>query len=81
MLNETYPDWSVQYLRQGRQEGRVEGLIEGKAEVLLRQLTRRFGPLPEDVTARVKSGATEQLDLWIDRVLDAPSLEAVFEGH
>ena len=73
MLNETYPDWSVQYLRQGR--------AEGKAEVLARLLTRRFGSLPDTVTQRLKSAADDQLALWSDRVLDAPTLDSVFEGH
>ena len=77
MLNETFPDWSVQYVKQGRQEGR----LEGKAEVLSRQLTRRFGPLPPAITERLTSATADQLDLWIDRVLDAPTLDAVFDGH
>ena len=73
MLNETFPDWSVQYVRQGRQQG--------KKEVLARMLARRFGPLPQDVSSRLASANAEQLDLWSDRLLDAPTLEAVFEGH
>jgi hypothetical protein len=55
--------------------------FEGKAETLSRQLTRRFGPLPEWVPTRLSGATIEQLDLWADRVLDAPTLEAVFGGH
>ncbi|NBC32431.1 MAG: transposase [Alphaproteobacteria bacterium] len=64
---------------EGLEEGRVEGLEEGRARALLRLLERRFGPLPEDQRARVLTAGSDTLDLWLDRVLDAPTLDAVFE--
>ena len=70
---------------QGRQEGLNQGLSqgrqEGQLELVTRQLTRRFGPLPEWATARLQAADASQLEQWADRVLDAPSLEAVFIGH
>jgi predicted transposase/invertase (TIGR01784 family) len=56
----------------------VEGKAEGRAEVLLRQLTARFGPLPADLTARVRSASSDALDHWALRILDARSLAEVF---
>jgi len=70
-----------QGLSQGRQEGRREGWQEGQLELVTRQLTRRFGPLPDWATARLQAADASQLEQWADRVLDAPSLEAVFIGH
>jgi hypothetical protein len=70
-----------QGLSQGRQEGRREGRQEGQLELVTRQLTRRFGPLPDWATARLQAADASQLEQWADRVLDAPSLEAVFIGH
>lgn len=64
-------------LRHAREEGREEG----RGHALTRQLTRRFGPLPEWVAPRVQHAPAKQLDTWLDRVLDAPSLEAVFADH
>jgi len=32
-------------------------------------------------SARLQSATPDQLDLWTDRVLDAPTLEAVLGGH
>ena len=63
---------------QLRQEGRVEGRDEGVASVLRRQLSQKFGPLPEEVLARLDAATYEQLTTWIDRILVADSLAAVF---
>jgi hypothetical protein len=30
---------------------------------------------------RLQTATTEQLELWADRILDAPTLAAVFDGH
>ncbi len=72
-------------LRQGREEGRVEGRAEGRTEIaqrtLERQLARRFGPLPPDAVDRIHHAALPQLETWLDRIIDAPTLQAVFEDH
>jgi len=60
-----------------RAEGRVEGRVEGEANVLVRLLTRKFGPLPESTEAAIRAASLEQLDAWTDRVLDATSLDEV----
>jgi len=66
------------YLRKIRAEGRQEGRQEGEAEMLLRLLQLRFGPLPVAVTARVTAADAETLLRWSERVLSAPTLDAVF---
>jgi predicted transposase YdaD len=63
---------------EGRTAGREEGRREGEAEMLLRLLRVRFGSLPTEVTARVTTAAPETLLHWSERVLSAPTLEAVF---
>jgi hypothetical protein len=60
---------------------RKEGLEKGRGHALTRQLTRRFGLLPEWVAPQVQQASATQLDTWLDRVLDAPTLEAVFADH
>jgi hypothetical protein len=64
--------------QQGKLEGRVEGRVEGRARTLLRQLQRRFGPLPGDLEPRLLAASEAALEAWADRVLDAPTLTAVF---
>ena len=62
-------------------EGREKGLIEGKREALLRLLTKKFGPLSEDVTVRLRAlEAVDELDVYLDRVLTATSLEEMELG-
>jgi hypothetical protein len=46
--------------------------------IMLQQLMRRFGTLPESVTQRITSASTEELERWFDRILDAASLDDVF---
>ena len=70
---------------QGRLEGKVEGKIEGKTEeaatILERLLIKRFGPLDEATRVRLDTATLEQLDRWTDRILDASTVDAVFEEH
>jgi hypothetical protein len=54
---------------------------EGEASVLTRLLNKRFGPLSIDASQRLQSATPEQLDAWTDRILDAPTLAAVFAEH
>ncbi|MEX1369313.1 MAG: Rpn family recombination-promoting nuclease/putative transposase, partial [Nannocystaceae bacterium] len=63
-----------------RRESKAEGKAEGKAEVLLKLLQLRFGPLPETTRAMVDNAKSEQLDIWVERVLTAKSLDEVFAG-
>jgi hypothetical protein len=58
-------------------EGRVEGRVEGVASVLVRLLTRKFGPLPESAQVAIRAASLEQLEAWTDRVLGATSLDEV----
>lgn len=85
-MTQTMSDiWKEQYrqsarqeaLQEGRQEGRREGRQEGEFSLLSRQLTRRFGPLPEATVNRLKHASLDELELWADRVLDAASLDEV----
>ena len=66
---------------EGRQEGRVEGRQEGRQEALLRILARRFGRLPKKTRERVLAATPSELDTWLDRAVDAPTLEAVLSTH
>ena len=66
-------------LRTAREEGREEGIEAGMTSLLERQLTRRFGPLAEDDRQRLLHASPEQLASWAERILDAPTLDAVFQ--
>jgi hypothetical protein len=56
----------------GEEKGIEKGIPQGEAQILRRQLTRRFGPF------HIPVGAIHELPLRPDRILDAESLDAVF---
>jgi predicted transposase YdaD len=66
-------------LNQGLREGLNQGLHDGRARTLLRQLSKRFAPIPDTVRARIDAAGLDELERWLDRVLDAETLAAVFE--
>jgi hypothetical protein len=61
------------------EKGVVEGVHRGEAGMLLRLLRKRFGDVPDVVAERLQTAGSDDLDRWTDAVLDAPSLEALFE--
>lgn len=74
MLSQRVKQWGKAYVEQGLEQG--IGL--GEALVLKRQLARRFGPLPDALLQRIDSAPREHLELWLDRILEAASLDEVF---
>ena len=63
--------------QEGRQAGRQEGRQEGEADLLLRLLELRFGPLADALRERIRSANAEALLLWSERILTAATLEDV----
>jgi len=59
-------------------QGKAEGKAEGEAKALLRVLERRFGAVPARVREVVSTAGTDELEGWLDKAIDAPSIEAVF---
>ncbi|MFL6264443.1 MAG: Rpn family recombination-promoting nuclease/putative transposase [Thermoanaerobaculia bacterium] len=92
MLAESGFSWSDRWeqegmekgLQQGRQEGRQEGQEDALAKargVLLRDLERRFGPLPEEIRRRVEAiSSIEELTELTLRAGAASSLDALVSG-
>ena len=64
-------------LEQGMQQGIQQGMQRGEARLLLRQLQRKFGELPEAVQRRVEQADENTLLEWSDRVLTASWLDEV----
>ncbi len=77
-LAEKFDQWAKEYKQAGQREGRKEGKKDGEALVLQRLLSRRFDPLPPVVLARIASASEEDINQWVDRMLDADCLDNVF---
>lgn len=58
----------------GAEKLREEGRAEGRAELVLKLLTLRFGPLAAATDARVRTCSSAELDRIAERVLDAKTL-------
>lgn len=82
MLAERVEQWRREYeekgLEKGLKQGLEQGLRRGEAQLLLRQLTRRFGTLPNEIQQRLDQASTTELERWADNILDAATLEEVF---
>jgi len=63
----------------GREEGLAEGRMEGERRVVLRQIGRRFGPVPDWAKQRVEALSASQLEQVELRLLDAGSLEDLLD--
>lgn len=66
---------------RGQARGQARGRVEGQVEFLARLLIKRFGPLSGEIQARLAQATSDQLERWGERLLEAPTLESVFEEH
>jgi hypothetical protein len=73
MLNLVIPIQETRVYQSIFAEG--EGKTEGKANTLKRQITRRFGLLPAWAEQRIDMAPVEQLDAWLDDILDTDSVD------
>jgi predicted transposase YdaD len=66
---------------EGEAKGRMEGEVEGRSAVLLRLLAKRFGPesVGSKTQERLRTADHEQFDLWTERILDAQTIDEVFD--
>lgn len=65
---------------QLRAEGLTRGLTKGLALALTKQMTLKFGELSAEHAARIQAANEQQLGRYIERILSAPTAEAVFES-
>ena len=72
-----YQDAFAEGFRYGYKQGFALGIALGANKILLLQIWRRFGTLPEWVEDKLSQASTRQKELWADRILDAPSLEVL----
>ncbi len=74
---------------KGREEGRLEGLEEARqeglrearttfADVLRYHLEHKFGEVPDRLEARIAAANVQLLARWLDRAVEATSLDDVF---
>jgi hypothetical protein len=55
-----------------------QGEKRGETLALQRLLTKRFGPIPNEVTALIANVSMEQIEAWFDLAIDATQIADVF---
>ena len=82
MLADRVPQWiregEARGEAKGEARGEARGKIEGEANTLLKQLNLKFGTVPDLVEQQIRSADKEQLDLWVEKILSASSIEEMF---
>lgn len=66
-----------QGLEKGLQQGLQQGQRDGEIQLLTKLLTLRFGPLDPEAIQRLEASSPEQRSAWAERLLSAPTLDAV----
>jgi hypothetical protein len=82
MLENRAAEWMRQWKEEGLNAGRLEGRLEGRragerdgaAVVLIAQLERRFGSVPDAVKQRIVTAEIADLREWSLRIFDATSI-------
>lgn len=62
-----------------KQQWLAEGEARGEAKALLRLAEKRFGPLSADRRMRILSADAVLVEAWLDHLMEAPTLEALFD--
>jgi len=79
--------YEEQYPQEGKtmagivQRARDEGEQQGERKLLRRQLRRRFGLLPPEADERIGRASRRDLESWAENVLDASTLDEVFDSN
>jgi len=83
-MKEAYMTLAEQLIAKGKDEGKLEGKLEGqtlaKQQVLLRLLVKKFGPVDNEETRKIRNCRDlDRLDQAIELVLDAESIDRVLQ--
>jgi predicted transposase YdaD len=71
---ELVASWEREGRIKGREEGLTEGRLEGQRDLLVRQLSRKFGLLPKAATARLAELSLAQLTALSEALLEFSEL-------
>ena len=73
-----FVDWEKIAHDKGQAKGIRQGISQGRQDVLIKQLTKRFGQLTPQVLGRLQKATAAQLNTWAENFVDAQTLAQVF---
>lgn len=62
---------------EGIREGKKEGKKEGKSDILLKQLTKKFGKVPKDYGDKIKELSDETIDIIALEIFDMKDIKDI----
>ena len=68
-------DFAKHYVAEGVAQGRAEGEAKGRAALIVKQLSVRFGSLPENVRNQILRASIDELDAIGERFVNARTLQ------
>ena len=81
----TFTTWAREFENRGLEKGLEQGLEQGREQaspvlrnVLQKVLASRFDALPPGISARIAQAPLAQLQLWLERAVDADDLDSLF---
>lgn len=81
LQEETNMTYISSFERKAMEKGVEQGFEQGSLNILLKQLSHRFGELPPSVLEKLHTANPGQLEHWAENILDAETLEDVFTLH
>lgn len=78
LYREQYPE-EAEKVSNFAERFREEGMQQGEAIVLIRQLTLKFGEIPEETRRYIEAADTDSLIKWLDQILTAQSIDEVMQ--
>jgi predicted nucleic acid-binding Zn-ribbon protein len=76
-LNKEEVEKMLELTTSWEKKGKREGKIEGQADILLRLLRKKFGPLPAELEAEVRKMPAEKLEQLAEAIFELKKLEEV----
>ena len=66
-------------MAKGKAEGVEEGLTKGEMLSLQKLLSKRFGPIPSYITAKISAATLLDIERRFDRAIDASKISDIFD--
>lgn len=66
---------------EGMQKGMQQGMQQGEAAALKKLISLKFGELPGWAEAQIQSAALPELEIWLEAILTADTLESLLGRH
>ena len=79
MITNRFEEWKERQRLAGVEQGVARGRLQGERALVLRQIRHRFGDPPDSYRQRLQSASQAELEELADRVLDATSLDDLFQ--